>query len=310
MSPDDLVSVVILSWNRQAEIKKTLADLDRQTYTNFEVLVIDQGSSDGTPEAIEKLFPRVRVIRLPGNLGVPGGRNIGVAKAQGDIVVFLDNDASLENEGLTKTVEKFKNNPHLGILGFRILDAKTGELDLGSWVYQKNKIAEAQSEFLTYTYCGAGHAIRKEVFQKAGYYWDELFFSWEEMELSIKAINAGYDILYDPQIVVYHRVSKEKRATNKVHEGLRLRNSLWVLWRYMPWRYSLPMTGVRIFAYLVKAVRNRFLFSMITCLFAAFTRVGLVLNKKDKISGAALERFKALSAKGSLGVQLRWLLLK
>ncbi len=310
MRDSPLISLVLLSWNRQAEMMKTLSDLSQQTYPNFEVIVIDQGSTDGTPEEIERLFPSVKVIRLARNLGVPGGRNVGAARAQGDILVFLDNDASLGKNGLAMTLEKFRNNPRLGILGFKILDARTNELDLRSWPYQKNRIINADSEFLTYTYCGAGHAIRREVFEKVGYYWDELHFTWEEMQLSVQAIDAGYDILYDPRIVVYHRLSPEKRTTYKSSECLRLRNSLWVLWKYTPRHYSLPMSGVRIFAYLVKAIRIHCFFGMTVSMFTALARFELVFQKKDKISEAALRRYKRLSSKGSILEQLRWLFLK
>ncbi len=248
------------------------------------------------------------MICLHKNMGVPGGRNIGVANARGRFLVFLDNDASFEDGSLSKIVGKFKANPEIGIIGFKILNSHTKELDMGSWVYQKSFMEKQDEEFSTYTFCGCGHAIRCEVFEQAGFYWDDLFFSWEESELSLKALNAGFGILYCPEIKVFHRISLEKRIFNSEHECRRLRNSLWVAWRYFPFWGAVRETCVRTPVYLVKGIRHRCFLKMVFVLLLSFRRFGMIFNKKPRVSGNAYARYRKLSAKGNLWTQTAFLL--
>lgn len=292
-------SVIILSWNRKKEILKTIADLKLQTYREFEIIVIDQGSNDNSVSAIKAVYPDIQIICLHKNMGVPFGRNVGALNAKGEILVFLDNDASLAEDAIDRAVNTLSKNSNIGIVGFKILNEHTKTIDLCSWVYQKSKIKAFDTEFYTYTFCGCGHAIKKEVFKKIGYYWDELFFGWEEIELSIKILNAGFDILYDPSIIVYHRLSSGNRIINKLHECLRLRNSLWVIWRYYP-IYRIPFEALKyIFAYLIKATRNRYFFQYIIFLLKGFAKIWLIFTKKDRVSCSAFKKFKQLSYKGS-----------
>lgn len=305
-----LVSVIILSWNRKNEILKTLEDLKRQTYKNFEIIVVDQVSTDGTLEAIEELFSDAKIIRLHKNFGVPGGRNIGIANAKGNILVFLDNDASLNERALEIVVKRFSMEDSLGIIGFKILNATTGKLDLSSWAYQKVKIKDEDMEFRTYSFCGGASAIKKGVFEKVGYYWDELFWGWEEIELSIRVLDAGYAILYLPSIIVNHRISKENKTNRNLAECIRLKNSLWVLWRCMPIAYSLKESLIRVPAYFVKAIRYRCFLKMLLYFFSSFRKIGLLFSSKYRISKITLEKYKKLSSRGPILEQTKYLFLK
>lgn len=305
-----MVSIVVLSWNRKEDTLKTLRDLKCQTYKGYEVVLVDQASDDGTPEAVLKEFPEVNVIKLHRNFGVPSGRNIGIVNAKGEILVFIDNDASLACDVLEKVIERFSREDSLGIIGFKILNAFTKTLDLSSWVYQKNKIKESENEFYTYTFAGGSCAIRKELFNRIGFYWDILFFSWEEMDLSLRAINSDYNIIFAPNMIAYHRISQEKRKFQSFNECLRLRNNLWVLWRCMPIVYLTSESIIRICAYLIKGIRQRCFMRMLLYLCKSFSKIGLILNKEYKISRSALEKYRMLADKGPFFKQLIWLLFK
>jgi len=303
-----MISVVILSWNRKEELKRTLKDLGRQTCKDFEIVIVDQGSDDGVREYLQKECSSMKVIYLDNNIGVPGGRNTGARASSGDILVFLDNDASLSDDALEIVSEKFRLNEKLGIIGFKILNAENDDLDISSWAYQKAKIRDADREFETYTYCGCGHAIRKEVFEKVGYYWEDLVFSWEEQEYSLRVLDKGFDIIYTPEIKVYHRFSGLNRVFNPEHECLRLRNSLWVTWRYMPGYYALGHSIVRIMTYLVKSIKNRCLGMMVMSLVRSFSRIWLLFDKNRRISGKTFRKYIGLSRKGTILEQAKYLL--
>ena len=300
-----MLSVVLLNWNRKEEIIKTLFDLSLQTYKDFEIVLIDQGSQDGSIEVIQEQFPWIRQIKLFKNLGVPGGRNMGALNARGDILVFLDNDASLECNALERIAQRFSKESNLGIIGFKILNANTGVLDLSSWVYEKNRLKDANNEFYSYTFCGCGNAIRKNVLEDAGYYWEDLFFGWEEMDLSIKVLAAGFKIVYDPSIVVKHRISNERRTSNSKHECLRLINSLWVLWRYMPIGYALGESIKRIVVYGIKGIKHRCFGLMIVYLILSFKKFNLLFRRKDKIPEDIFREYKALIDRGPISQQIK-----
>lgn len=302
-----MISVIILSWNRKKEILRTLDDLQRQTYKDFEIVVVDQGSTDGTLEAVAS-YP-VRIIRLHQNFGVPGGRNVGAVNAKGDVLVFLDNDASLSDDALERVVALFKDKS-IGIVGFQILIESTKMLDLSSWVYQKGKLKDSDKAFYSYTYCGCGHAIRKGLFDTVGYYWDELFFSWEESEYSIRVLDAGHSILYSPDIKVYHRISPENRTFKPEGECLRLKNSLWVLWRYFPVFYAIRHSFVRIGVYFIKGFRQKCFLLMLWYLLKSFSKIGLIFNKEYKISKETFIKYLKLSDKGPVFSQLKHLFAK
>jgi GT2 family glycosyltransferase len=300
-----MVSLILLSWNRKADILLTLESLRHQSYDDFEIIVVDQGSTDGTLEAIAP-YP-IHIVKLHKNFGIPGGRNIGAAKAKGDLLVFLCNDAELEVDALEIVVNRFQQDENLGIIGFKILNAFTKELDILSWPYQKSRLHEHNKEFETYTFCGTGHAIRKRIFYEAGTYWDELFFGWEEMDLSIRVMDAGYKIVYDPRIVAYHRRSAENRTSKAQHDCQRLKNSLWVLWRYFPLAYAVQESCLRVGAYFIKAMKQGCFLMMLRNFIIALKKIGLLFDTKDKISHATLEQYLRLSYKGGIAAQLRYL---
>jgi len=306
------VSVVLLSWNRMQEIIKTIEDLKKQSYPEFEVIVVDQGSADNTCEEIDKrfknTFKRLKIIQLGHNVGVPAGRNIGAGEAAGEVMIFIDNDASLDNRGIEKCLNTFNIEKNTAIISFKIVNADSGKIAYSSWPFQKKRLKDSDNRFYTYTYSGGGSAIKRNVFQQVGGYWEELFFTWEEMELSIKVLDAGYDILYDPSIMLYHRKSEQHRIDNSKYNCMRLRNSLWVTWKYFPFRFAVKETFLRIGAYFIKSIKGRFFLMMLIYFIKAHQKIYFVWNKKHKISNSTLIKYLKLSQRGNLIEQIKFLL--
>ena len=84
-----LVSVVIITWNRKDDVLESIQSIYEQNYQNVEIVVVDNGSTDGTADALAQGFPGVKIVALDRNTGVSEGRNLGVAAAKGDIIFFL-----------------------------------------------------------------------------------------------------------------------------------------------------------------------------------------------------------------------------
>ena len=104
-----LVSVVIVTWNRREDVLETVQSVHNQTYPNYEVVVVDNGSTDGTVEALSEADPEVKLVALSENRGASVGRNAGFEAAEGDIVFLLDSDASLSKDTLTKVVSRLQS---------------------------------------------------------------------------------------------------------------------------------------------------------------------------------------------------------
>ena len=229
------VSVLIVTWNRKDDVLHSVQSVLEQEYANYEVIVVDNASSDGTISALQAAFPSVKLVPLLRNIGASAGRNPGIAIAEGDIVFLLDSDASLARDTLTQVVRKFQTDPALGIITCRVLNAHTGGLDSNTWIFTEKDKAYQEKEFLSFSFTECAAAIRKEVFDRVGPFWDRLFFGREGEELSLRVLDAGYYILYCPTAVVYHHASPLERVAGGNREYLDLRNSLYIGVVYYPW---------------------------------------------------------------------------
>lgn len=251
-----LVSVLIITWNRRDDVLVAVGSVYDQAYRNYEVIVVDNGSTDGTADTLKQAYPAVTVVALGRNTGVCEGRNAGIAVARGEIIFLLDSDASLDRETLGKIVVKFAAEPTAGVIACKILNAFTGELDPQTWIYTERDKADQDRAFLSYSFCECAVGVRREVFDRAGLFWDLLFFGREGDDLSLRVWDADYTVLYWPEAIAYHRVSPEKRVTGCQRDYFDLRNSLWIYAvRYPGWMLVLFLP-LRAGVGLVKGIRK------------------------------------------------------
>lgn len=262
-----LVSVVIVTWNRKGEVLQTVQSIYDQSYRNFEIIVVDNGSTDGTVEALRWAHPTVRVIALDQNIGIAEGRNRGIAVACGDIIFCLDSDASPGYDAMAKIVCKFQAEPDLGIINSKIVDARAKESD-GSpgWAYSEKQRANQDSEFLSYTFSEGGCAIRKKVLEQVGLFWNVLFFGREGEDLGLRVWDAGYKIKYYPESVVYHRASAHNRVVGSKRAYFDFRNSLYVYLVRYPWWMLIVFVPLKIVTGLVKGLRRNCLRAILRAL--------------------------------------------
>lgn len=252
------VDVIILSWNRPAETVEAIHSALAQQGVDVRVQVVDQGSDAPTRQALEQLArdePRVAVTWLERNLGVARGRNIAMRMGRAPVIVALDNDAVFASPGtLLQAVQRFEREPDLGAIGFRILNFHTGDDDRGSWAYPRTLLARRGDEFQTTRFCGCGHAIRRDALSRTQGYDDALFFYWEELDLGLQLVDRGYRIVYDPSLVVRHKVDPERRVR---WDGERffylVRNAVYLDYKHFR---SLPRSAAVALAYQVRGLRN------------------------------------------------------
>lgn len=215
--PSAEVDVVLLSWNRADDTIAAIRSVLDQRDVESRVWIVDQGSE---PEQIAQLdrfvsgLSRVRLHRLPRNLGVPAGRNLASAMGRAPVIVAIDNDAEFADPYcLKRTLARFQADPALGALAFRIVNYFTGALDVTSWNFPHDPALFGETEFEATRFVGAGHALRRAAFEAAGRYDESLYFMEEEKDLAYRFIERQYRIRYDPSVVVLHKISPEKRVT-------------------------------------------------------------------------------------------------
>jgi GT2 family glycosyltransferase len=230
-----LVTILIICWNRKEDTLETIRTIYEQAYRNFEIVLVDNGSKDGTAEAVAKTYPEVKLVLLDRNTGVSYARNAGIKIAQGEIVVCLDSDASPADDTLANIVRKFQLEPAIGIINSKIVDASTKKIGTSGWVYSEKDKIDQDTEFLSYSFSEGGCAIRKEVFNKVGLFWERLFFGYEGLEFSLRVLDAGYHILYYPESLVFHRATGHSRIAGGEREKALFTSFLLVYAVRSPW---------------------------------------------------------------------------
>lgn len=228
------VSVLIVTHNRREELKKTLSVLFcQQCSLPWEIIVVDQASTDETVQLPELQHERVSFFRLEENLGPPGGRNYAAAQAKYELLFFLDDDAHpMDTDTLERICGHFEAYPRCAIAAFRILNLE-GEL---YYVPRARPGAlKTGTEFLCKNFLGGGCSVRKSFFERVGGFSGQLFFWGEETELALKSVKDGsYPVRYNGHIRILHRVHGMGRKGTAQRSFYRNRNRLFLIHEYYP----------------------------------------------------------------------------
>lgn len=280
-----LVSVVIVTWNRRRDILETIKSVFDQSYSNFEIIVVDNASTDDTVTAVCQCYPSVKVIALPCNTGASGGRNPGIAAARGETIFILDSDASLARDTLRTVVSNFQAEPQVGAIACKVVNAQTKELDRhAGWFFSEKDKVDQDKEFLSYRFSECGAAIRKQVFDEVGPFWELLFFGREGEEYGLRIWAAGYKILFCPTALIYHRVSPSQSFSRPEKEYFDLRNSLYIGIVHYPWWMLVGFVPLRIAVSSVRSIRRRYLRQTIPALADVIQHLPFLWKQRKPIS--------------------------
>lgn len=203
------ISIVIFTRNRKEILEFALNKYKEQTYQNFEIILLDNASDDGTDLMIKSKFPEITYIYFPDNIFLYAF-NYGVSLATGDLIWRTDDDAYPQtNDLFEKLVFQFENNSKIDIIGCEIFETKIQSLSYWyNHIYDKSTNYDENYSFKTNTFLGGGTMIKKNVFEKIGGFWD---FGFEEIEFSTRAILNGFNIFCFPNLVVVHVADNNTR---------------------------------------------------------------------------------------------------
>lgn len=250
MADGPSVSVLIVTRNNADELRGCLKSLGHIAYpkTGMEILVFDNGSTDGTTQRVRDLFDRLRIEgwarlayeRSPRNLGVYGGRAeaLRALRPQGEFILSLDDDVELAPDALSRLLEAMAD-PQAGVVGARIVYHDTpdevasaaGYLNRWLGAYdERAPAARTACDFVT----GCGCLIRRAALEAVGGFDRDYFTSHGDVDVCLKIGARGFQILYEPAAVIRHKVARGgTRTPERVYYVYR--NKLLLLRKHLPW---------------------------------------------------------------------------
>jgi GT2 family glycosyltransferase len=261
-----LVSVIVLNLNGEKIIARCLDCLLRQSYPNLEIIIIDNGSSDGSLALIQKYLSTgiVSIVRNERNLGVPGGRNQGLLYARGEIVAFIDNDGYAAPTWLEESVRRLEAAPDIGAVAAVVFFNKRKIILNGAGAtvnrqgYGGDVCFNMPYEFATFPDevlypMGCGMVIRKDVLDRIGPLDALLVNYYDDTEVGIRIWKLGMRVVVAPEAWVDHDFNYSDRLMrNKVE--LCERNRIRTVLKYYPPRRLL--TWLLSERYLVRYLRD------------------------------------------------------
>ena len=260
MKPE--ISVVVVNLNRRELLARCLESLWRQTFSNFEVVVVDNGSTDGSMEFLRAINePRLRIVSLTSNKGFAGGCNAGISVAKGRHIATLNNDAEADQRWLEELVVGIESDKSVGMCASKILfDNDRKRIDkAGHLIYrdglnhgrgsgQPDRGQFDQREEVLFPDAAAA-LYRREMLEVIGLF-DEYFFAYgDDADLGLRGRLAGWKCLYIPTAVVYHVHSATAGEFSPLKAFLIERNRIFVAVKIFPFSLLLIspfFTAVRL----------------------------------------------------------------
>ena len=215
----NLVFCVVPNWNGKDVLGKCLDSLLTQTIKPI-IVVVDNGSNDGSLKYVKDKYPGVKLVELDKNYGFSGGVNRGIEYALesgAEFVALLNNDATAEPNWLEKLVQTAKDNPNAGIVTGKIMRIDKKHLDSTGDFYSiwglpfprgRNEVDVGQYDAKTEVFgaSGSGSLYRTKMLREVGLFDEEFFAYFEDVDISFRAQLAGWKVRYEPGAVVYHHV--------------------------------------------------------------------------------------------------------
>jgi GT2 family glycosyltransferase len=252
-------SVIIVNTNELHHLRRCLPSILRQCYPEYEVLVVDNASTDGSVDYLAQQFPQVLVIRNTANLGYAGANNVGFKHASGEYVAVLNPDTQVEPDWLKELVIALQADPWAGLATPKILvmddSARINTcgneitftgltfcrgLDQPAEKYNQLEIVAAVS--------GAAFVVKRSVLEQIGGFDGSFFIYYEDTDLSLRAMLAGYTCLYVPTSVVYHEYAL-RFSPHKCF--LQERNRYFSLLKTLRWRTLIALLPMLLLSELI-----------------------------------------------------------
>lgn len=276
------ITIIVLNWNGKDDTLECLSSITNINYSNYEVVVVDNGSSDDSVYAIHSQFPNIHVIETGKNHGFAEGNNFGIRYALdegADYILILNNDTTVDPGLIKNLVNSAKTNPHAGLIGPKIYyhaqpkviwaaggywdelgmcfeQTGDGEIDTGQYD------TTVSTDFIV----GCAMFIPAEVFRTVGLLDSDYFLNYEEIDFQCRVRAAGYTTLYEPHAHIWHKIAASFGGdSSPLKYYFIFRNRLLWAQRHLPWNKKLAVFWSVHFGLLkqfyrpfIKQIRNDF----------------------------------------------------
>ena len=246
-----LVSIIVLNWNGKEHLQECLISVLKTTYSPIEIIVADNGSTDGSVQLVRSCFATVIVLENGNNLGYAEGNNRGIEIAKGKYVVTLNNDVIVEPGWLDKPIEFLeKDHRLLAVCGRQMNYYDRSKIDslfhypgpeLLFLQAGHGETMEQNSMFAMPGYViainGGSGIYRKKMFVELGGFDRNYFFYNEETDLCMRAFLKGWSCLFVPQSVVYHKEGESFKTSRGKNLYFHERNRIWFIYKFYPFSF-------------------------------------------------------------------------
>lgn len=254
MSPS--LGIVIVNWNSYQVTSVCLASLRECTYSDYEIILVDNGSNDHSGDLLKKNYPEVTLLRNSENLGFTGGNNKGIEYALQsgkELIMLLNNDTIITPNFVEPLVEKLQNDSRIGAVQPKIMFnqerhiiwnagseySKTWSLTKTIGVGERDSGQFDRGRAIPWV-TGCCFLVRSPIVRKIGLLDDDFFIYYEDTDWSFRIVRAGYDLWYCPESKIYHEVGKSNQNRESFGEGnlspfshyVNMRNHIYIIRKY------------------------------------------------------------------------------
>lgn len=241
------IVVVIPNWNGHELIGECLDSLQNQSQDHH-VIVVDNGSIDGSPEMIEQKYPAVELIKLPKNRGFAGGVNVGIQRAidsKAKYVALFNDDAAADKDWLKQLVTTLNENEKVGIATGKFLTADGKKIDSTGDLYTtwglpyprgRDEPVSDKYDQDTDVFAATGGAslYRIELLEEIGLFDEDFFAYYEDNDISFRAQLAGWKVRYNPKAIAYHHIGATSGKIKGFTTYQTMKNLPWLYWKNVP----------------------------------------------------------------------------
>ncbi len=209
-----MISVVVTNYNGRHYLPDCLSSLALQTCRDFETIVVDNASTDGSAEFVEEHYPEVRIVRNRENLGFAGGTNAGIRAARGEYILTLNNDTRADPHFMERLRSAMDADPGTGMCAAKMLfpDGTINSTGIcisrsgAAWDRGMYEPDRGQYDHLEEVFgpCAGAALYRREMLDEVGLFDEDFFLYMEDVDLAFRARLAGWSCRYVPEAKVYH----------------------------------------------------------------------------------------------------------
>jgi len=266
------ISVIVLNWNGMSVIEECIDSLLAQDYPAFEIIIVDNGSTDGSTAKIEQKYQgKIQLIKNTKNLGFAEGCNVGIRASNAEFIALINSDAVVRKNWINEMVKAMDGDPSIGMAAGKIYFSGTENLieNTGHSVYRdglgrgRGRLEKDTGQYDTNNrvFCPNGCAAfyRRKMMEEIGMF-DKYFFAYaDDIDVGFRGRLHQYECAYVPSAVAYHRLSSSFGLLSPFKAFLVERNRLWVLIKCFPMRHLLRApfyTAARYFYHLYGLVKH------------------------------------------------------